>query len=205
MPQAHVRGGFAEEVPMFRMLPMIRKGRAVARCAAGPMMATVAFAVLAVTVVGPWTARGAERVPGLTGTDRPDDVVQARQLIMDGIDAEMMPIDLFGTGKDSPLDELKEHADRISTMLTAFPHLFPPQTKPGAATADGSPSTTTARVEIWQNFDDFYGKAQAAAMTAFDATRAGNADEFKAAGKKLRAACDGCHAQYMKVDPPSPP
>lgn len=186
---------------MFRM-PMKRKGRAL--LAAGPATAIAALAVLVVAMAGALTTRGEERVPGLTGTDRPDDVVQARQIVMDGIDAEMMPIDLAGAGKAYQLDELKAHADRISTMLTVFPHLFPPQTKPAAA-ADGSPSLTTATPAIWENFDDFYGMAQAAAATALDASRAETADRFKDIGKQLRAACDGCHAKYMHVDPPARP
>ncbi len=181
---------------MFRMMPRTRS------LATAPVIAVV-LAMFAGTMVDLWTARGAERVPGLTGTDRPDEVVQARQLVMDGIDAEMMPIDLAGAGKEYQLDELTAHADRISTMLTAFPHLFPPQTKPAAA-ADGSPSPTTATPAIWEKFDDFYGQAQAAAMIAFDASRAGTLDQFKEQGKKLRGACDGCHAQYMHVEPPHP-
>jgi cytochrome c556 len=43
-----------------------------------------------------------------------------------------------------------------------------------------------------------------AATTAYDASQAGTADQFKEQAKKLRVACDGCHAQYMKVEPPSP-
>jgi cytochrome c556 len=123
---------------------------------------------------------------------------------MDGIDAEMMPIDLFGAGTAYPLADLKAHADRISTLLTAFPHLFPPQTRPGPA-ADGSPSPTTATLAIWEQFDDFYAKAQAAAMLAYDTSQAGDAEQLKEQGKKLRAACDGCHAQYMHVEPPPKP
>jgi cytochrome c556 len=183
---------------MSRVLLTLRNGCAVACLAAGILLALVAI------LTNSLTARGAERVPGLTGTDRPDDVVQARQLLMDGIDAEMMAIDLAGAGKEYQLDELKAHADRISTLLTAFPHLFPPQTKP-AATADGSPSLTTATPEVWENFDDFYGLAQSAATTALDATRAETADKFKELGKQLRAACDGCHAKYMHVDTPARP
>jgi cytochrome c556 len=187
---------------MLRMLPMMQ-GRRTAALAAVPLIAA-SLAALAVTMTGPPTARSQDRVPGLTGIDRAEEVIQARQLLMDGIDADMMAIDLFGAGQNYPLAELTAHADRISTLLTAFPHLFPPQTKPGKA-ADGSPIPTTATPEIWERFDDFYGKAQAAAKIAYDASQAANADALKEQGAKLRAACDGCHAQYMRVEPPSPP
>ena len=182
---------------MFQILPMRRKGRG--RLTAGPMMGIAFPALLAGVIALAIAARSQGRVPGLTGTDHPDDVVQARQTVMDSIDAEMMAIDLAGTGKEYQLDELKAHADRISTLLAAFPHLFPPQTKPTTA-ADGSQSLTTATLAVWESFDDFYGLAQAAATTALDASRAETADKFKQLGIQLRAACDGCHTKYMRVD-----
>jgi len=183
---------------MFRMISVLRK----ASGAAG--FATAVMLTLAVTIVSPMTGRSEDRVPGLTGTDRPDEVVQARQLLMDGIETEMAVIEIALERTTPPLDDLKVRADRISTLLTAFPHLFPPQTKPGVS-ADGSPSITTATLAIWQDFDAFYGITKGAATTAYDASQAATVDQFREQVKKLRGACDGCHAQYMRVEPPSPP
>jgi len=43
-------------------------------------------------------------------------------------------------------------------------------------------------------------------MTAYDASQAADLHPaYKEHGAKLRALCDGCHAQYMKVEQPSPP
>jgi cytochrome c556 len=167
-------------------------------------LAVAAMMALSVIVAASMNVRSEDRVPGLTGIDRSDDVIQARQLLMDGIESEMMVIELGLEGKAPQLDDLKARADRISTLLTAFPHLFPPQTKPGTA-ADGSPINTTATLALWQNFDAFYDIAKGAATTAYDASQAGTADQFREQAKKLRVACDGCHAQYMKVTAPSPP
>jgi cytochrome c556 len=158
---------------------------------------------LAIVVAAFGGVRCEDRVPGLTGIDRSDDVIQARQLLMDGIESEMMVIELGSEGKAPQLDDLKARADRISTLLTAFPHLFPPQTKPGVA-ADGSPINTTATAAIWKDFDAFYDLAKNAAATAYDVSQAGTADQFRQQAKKLREACDGCHAKYMHVEPPSP-
>jgi cytochrome c556 len=181
---------------MLPILPLqkrlVSSGRAVA-----------AIAALAIVVAASTSVRCEDRVPGLTGTDRSDDVIQARQLLMDGIESEMMVIELGLEGKAPQLDDLKARADRISTLLTAFPHLFPPQTKPGVS-ADGSPINTTATLAIWQDFEAFYGLAKNGATTAYDASQAGSADQFKEQAKKLRGACDGCHAKYMHVEPPSP-
>jgi cytochrome c556 len=183
---------------MLRMLP-VKQSRMSA--IAAPAAAALVAAALAVALALTPAARSEDRVPGLTGIDHADDVVGARQSLMDGIDADMMAIDLFGAGTNAPLAVLKEHADRISTLLSIFPHLFPPQTKP----SDNQAIPTTATPAVWANFDDFYAKAQAAAMIALDATRAETADKFKDEGKKLRAACDGCHATYMHVESPPTP
>jgi cytochrome c556 len=185
---------------------MIRKRRAVAWFINSSLVMTalLSLAVFAVTIMGPLAARGQDRAPGLTGASHPDDVVMARQLLMDGIDEEMQPIDIAGAGKDTPLEELKAHASRISTMFPAFPHLFPPQTKPGTS-ADASAIPTTATAAVWERFDDFYKLSQAAATAAYDASQAADLQSFKEQAAKLRALCDGCHAVYMKVETPPPP
>lgn len=149
-----------------------------------------------------WQAAAEERVPGLTGIDRAGDVVQARQLLMAGIEDEMHSLDLAADGKDAPLDELKANAYRINIMLAAFPHLFPPQSKPSTA-ADAAP--TSAAPDIWQDFDAFYGQSEAAAAAAYDASQAPAMDQLREHARKLRAACDGCHARYMRVEPPPHP
>jgi cytochrome c556 len=182
---------------MFRTLPS-RKRTVSGGLAAAAMVA------LSVIIAASAKVRGEDRVPGLTGIDRSEDVIAARQLLMDGVESEMMVIEIGLEGSAPQFDDLKARADRISTLLTAFPHLFPPQTKPGVA-ADGSPTNTTATLAIWQDFDAFYGSAKDSAMTAYDASQAGTADQFREQVKKLRSGCDGCHAQYMKVEPPSPP
>jgi cytochrome c556 len=157
-----------------------------------------ASALAAATAVAP--AAEQSQTAGLTGVDKPGDVVQARQLLMDGIDMDMHDIDQAGVGGSASLDVLKEHADRISTLLTAFPHLFPPQTQ----SVPDAPVPTIATPAVWKEFEDFYGQATAAAKTAYDASQAGTLDQFRPLGKNLRAACDSCHAKYMHVEPPKP-
>jgi cytochrome c556 len=141
---------------------------------------------------------------GLTGASRPDDVIMARQLLMDAIESEMTPIDLATGGRAIALSELKTHAYMINTLLTAFPHLFPPETKP-IISPDGSPGATAATEAIWDDFDAFYSMTQDSAAVAFDASQAADLDRFKAHAVQLRAACDSCHAQYMHVVDPSTP
>jgi cytochrome c556 len=167
-------------------------------------LAVAATLALLVTGSSSMKARSEDRVPGLTGIDRSDDVIQARQLLMDSIESEMMDIEIALELTAPQFNDLKARADRISTMLTAFPHLFPPQTKPGVA-ANGSTINTTATLALWRNFDAFYDMAKGAATTALDGAQASTLDQFREHVKRLRVSCDGCHAQYMKVPGPSPP
>ena len=69
---------------------------------------------------------------------------------------------------------------------------------------DGTPSATAATLAIWEDFEDFYDKAQDAAAVAFEASQAKTLDEFLEFGKQLRGACDSCHVRYMRVDEPQP-
>jgi cytochrome c556 len=49
-------------------------------------------------------------------------------------------------------------------------------------------------------FRDFYQRAQTASKLALDATRAKHGNEFKALIGQLRAACNGCHAAYLRTE-----
>jgi hypothetical protein len=55
-----------------------------------------------------------------------------------------------------------------------------------------------------REFEDFYGRATAAAKTALEASQAATLDQFRPLGTDLRAACDSCHAKYMQLDQPKP-
>src|SRR6478672_4520573 len=68
-----------------------------------------------------WVALGQEDNTAIT-----KDLIFARKIMMDTIGANMDEIDtMLQTGKID-LTEGREHADMISVMLMAFPHLFPP-------------------------------------------------------------------------------
>src|SRR3954466_3413445 len=69
------------------------------------------------------------------------DLIFARKIMMDSIGNNMDEIDtMLQTGRID-LAEGREHADTISVMLMAFPHLFPPnsdQWKPNVAHDPGT-------------------------------------------------------------------
>jgi cytochrome c556 len=153
--------------------------------------------LLASCLLAPCAAPGQEQ-----GVTPPKDTIFARKILMGAISENMDEIEtmLAPEGRLN-LAEGQEHADTISIMLMAFPHMFPPSTNQWVAGADRDPATDTyASPEVWVRFPDFYRLADAASKIAFAASRAKRADEFKAQIVQLRAACDGCHAVFQKVD-----
>jgi cytochrome c556 len=107
---------------------------------------------------------------------------------------------MISTGK-LDIADAHEHADTISVMLMAFPHLFPPGSNLWKANnPDPDPvADTFASPDVWSKFADFYKRANDASKTAFDISHADKADELKAATQKLRVACNACHAAYLKM------
>jgi cytochrome c556 len=135
--------------------------------------------------------------PGWTGLTKPQEVIDARAALMIEIERLMKPIDLLTTGERTPPDELRSAASTIAKMLLVVPHLFPPTTNLYDAKAE-TPATI-AMPAIWTSFPAFeqMAKASAAAAEAMAATQDPNG--LEAAGLKLRATCDACHAPYLRT------
>jgi cytochrome c556 len=121
---------------------------------------------------------------------------------MGAIDTNMDEIEtmLAPEGKLN-LADAREHADTISIMLMAIPHMFPASTNQWAPNVERDPATDTyAAPELWTNFADFYRRAGEASQIALEAARARGAQDFRARIGELRAACNSCHALYQKTD-----
>lgn len=157
---------------------------------------TAAACLLVVALAGAGGVAGEQTLPPAK------DTIFARKILMGSIEESMDAIEgmLAPEGKfDS--GEAREHADRISVLLMAFPHLFPAATNQWRAGADRDPARdTNAAPELWSEFADFYTRAGAATELAFAASRAATLEEFKGRVKELRAACGGCHARYLRED-----
>ncbi len=114
---------------------------------------------------------------------------------MDEIETMLLP-----EGK-LDLAEGQEHSETISTMLMAFPHLFPSATNQWKAGADRDPATDTfASPDVWTNFADFYRRATEASKIAWDASRAKKAADFRPLIGQLRERCNACHAVNLKTE-----
>ena len=154
------------------------------------------FAVLAAALSIAATPSLAEDQPP------PKDTIFARKVAMGEIDMNMDEIEtmLAPEGK-LLLSDAEEHAEVISTLLMAFPHLFPPSTNQWKEGAERDPATDTfANPAIWSNFSDFYKRASEASKIAWTASRAKKPDEFRAQIKELRLRCNACHALNMKME-----
>jgi len=145
-------------------------------------------------------ARAGDRSPTM-GETHPADVVLARRVLMTGIGRNMDEITgMIEDGGVFSLGEAREHADLISTMLLAFPHLFPIESNTWSEKlAEDDPAhVSLALPTVWQNYDDFVTRAQQASQIALDASFAASAEQFKALAKGLQLACDSCHQAYRR-------
>jgi cytochrome c556 len=130
------------------------------------------------------------------------DAIFARKILMDAISTNMDEIEtMTSSDKAINLAEGREHADIISIMLMAFPHLFPATTNQWKPNVERDPGRdTSASPELFTNYPDFYARAAAASKTAYHASRSQQEAEFKTYIAELRVACDSCHGLYLKTD-----
>jgi cytochrome c556 len=130
------------------------------------------------------------------------DAIFARKIMMDAIGHNMDEIEtMTASPKGMDMAEGREHADNISIMLMAFPHLFAADTNQWKPGVDRDPGRDTyAAPELWANYADFYARAAQASKVAYQASRSQNESTFKTSVAELRVACDSCHGLYMKTD-----
>ncbi|NDA46947.1 MAG: cytochrome c [Alphaproteobacteria bacterium] len=142
---------------------------------------------------------------GLTGEAHAADLVQARQMLMDSVEEQMMAIEVALEGKDPKIVELQNRAYLMNILFSAFPHLFPPQTQPPKGSKDPG-YQTNATAKLWQDFERFYQDVQNAAAVTLAASQAKDMPNFKDQIQKLRKGCDACHAEFMTpvTDPHGP-
>jgi hypothetical protein len=142
--------------------------------------AVVGMVGLCASVSGP-IAWGQEK-----GATPPKETIFARKVLMDSISTNMDELEANASSAKVDLAEGRNHADIISVMLMAFPHLFPPGTNQWKPNVDRDPgSDTYAAPEIWTRFADFYKRTKDAAEIAYKASR---------------AETDSCHGTYLKKD-----
>jgi len=171
----------------------------VTRLLAGSLQRTaiVVGAIVLATVGTGHLASGQDR-----GATVAKDAIFARKILMDTISTNMDELETMTTSdKGVNLAEGREHADMISVMLMAFPHLFPADTNQWKPNVERDPGRDTyAAPALWENYADFYAQAARASKIAYNASRSQQDSDFKKFVAELRVACDSCHAVYLKVE-----
>jgi cytochrome c556 len=159
------------------------------------LVAALIGGCVAATLIGASLTASAQDQSAATAKD----VIFARKTVMDTLSDNMDQIEGMIAANKIDLADAHEHADTVSVMLMAFPHLFPPSSNQWKPNVDLDPATDTfASPDVWTKFADFYKRANDASKTAYDMSRAEKADELKAKTEQLRTACNGCHAAYLK-------
>ena len=139
--------------------------------------------------------------PSWTGVTEPEEVIEARRVLMDQAENLMKPIDSFTVGEPADAKLMRANAETIGAMLHAVPHLFPPTTNRFDPAAHDPP--TLALPAIWERFAVFETFAENAQRMAAALETSQDGEPLRAASVQLRAACDACHAGFMK--PYTPP
>lgn len=139
--------------------------------------------------------------PGWTGLTQPEEVIEARRVLMRDAERLMKPIDSFSIGAPADPDALRSAAVTLESQLLALPHLFPPTTNLFNSSARDSP--TIALPAIWDRFAAFQTFAGSAESAAAALAVAADGEPLRAASARLRATCDTCHRAFTK--PYTPP
>jgi len=130
------------------------------------------------------------------------DAIFSRKIVMDTINNHMDELEgMLASAEKLDLAEAREHADVISVMFMAFPHLFPPGTNQWKLNGERDAGRDTyASPDLRKNFADFYGRAGRASKVAYAASRAKEQGELRTLIAELRTVCNSCHAAYLKTD-----
>lgn len=159
------------------------------------------LAVLALAGLAPSVVGADDPPPDPAAATNAAEIIAERQALMAELESLMRPIDSYTAGEAFDPAELRAASVTISQELQKLPKLFPPATNlydPAVATP-----ATLALPSIWQNFPTFTALAENASAAATKVSTAGDADELRAAALALRAACDACHAPFLRPYHPS--
>jgi cytochrome c556 len=137
----------------------------------------------------------------MAGARDPHDAIIARRVLTTTVEhnADEIAAMIADPSSLNPAEAV-EHAETISTLLLAFPRLFPADSNIHSAEleAERPDLVSLARPAAWQDYASFCATAKGAADLAFQASRARSLDEFVTRAEAMLAACDGCHAAYRR-------
>jgi cytochrome c556 len=138
---------------------------------------------------------------GWTGLIVPDEIIEARRVLMIDSQRLMQPVDGVIAGDPADPEVLRANAASLEAFMLALPHLFPPTTNVFDPNELDPP--TLALPAIWQRFPAFMTFAGSAERAAAALRDANDEQALRAASERLRSTCDVCHSSFMR--PYTPP
>ena len=126
--------------------------------------------------------------------EEPENYIKYRQAMMQAIGGHSGAASQIVRGKVAPDGDLAIHANALAELSASLTRLFPPGSDFGE---------TRAKIEIWDNWEQFEKAADQAKTTtaAFAAAVAlGDADRIGATFKDVGEACKGCHKEFREKD-----
>jgi cytochrome c556 len=139
--------------------------------------------------------------PGWTALTVPDEIIEARRVLMIESQRLMQPVEAFIAGEPAQAEVLRANAATLEVLMLALPHLFPPPTNLFDPNELDPP--TLALPAIWQRFPAFMTFAGSAERAAAALRDAEDEEALRAASERLRSTCDVCHSSFMR--PYTPP
>lgn len=139
--------------------------------------------------------------PGWTGLTVPDEIIEARRVLMIESQRLMQPVEAFIAGEPADAEVLRTNAGTLEALMLALPHLFPPPTN--LFDPDELDPPTLALPAIWQRFPAFMTFAGSAERAAAALRDASDDQALRTASERLRSTCDVCHSSFMR--PYTPP
>jgi len=161
-----------------------------------PTLAVLSLALAACGQPPAPTATAPLSAASAAGATDPMEVIEARRALMAEAERQIKPIDLYTVGTPADAETLRSAATTIESLLLALPHLFPPTTNLFDPAAHDP--LTTALPSVWENFGAFEQMAANAERAAAALAAADGEQRLQDAARNLRAACDACHAGFMK-------
>ena len=126
---------------------------------------------------------------------KPDDAIDYRMGLMSVIGWNFGPLGAMVKGK-TPFDaaDFAKHANRVANLSDQIIEGFPKGSDQGH---------TSAKADIWTNWDDFQSKARdldTQAKLLAEVAKANDEAKDKEQFKKVAEACKACHEKYKKKD-----
>lgn len=132
-------------------------------------------------------------VPAAAADPDPDASINYRKAVMSSIGDNMKAIAMMVKGQIPADQKMAYHAQAMALASLSAPEAFRPNT-------DGKGTEkTTAKTEVWDNWDEFESKLKDLTEAAYGMlalAAAGKSDSYGDQLQKLGGVCKGCHDDF---------